>query len=70
VIAGQAMADAVGDIFGIDSTLLFEAEIDWEEARITRGVHGTDGRIVVFRDADGEVKPVQVLEVFSMRTPL
>lgn len=64
---GQALADSVSEIFGIDSSFIFEAEIDAFEARIVRGVHGTDGRLVVTRSADGAIVPVKVLEVFDMR---
>lgn len=67
---GNLMADAIHDIFGIDPSLIFEAEIDPFEARIVRGVHGSDGRICVTRDEDGDIQPVMVLEVFDMMRPL
>lgn len=68
--AGKALADCVGDIFGIDPSVIFEAEIDPEEARIVRGVHGTDGRICLAYREDGEIEPARVLEVFAMQRPL
>ena len=67
--AGKALADAVGEIFGIDPTLIFSAEIDAFEARIVRGVHDSDRRCAITRLPDGSVDAVRVLEVFDMRGP-
>lgn len=65
--AGKHLADAVGDAFGIDSGLIFEAEIDPDEARILRGGRDTNGRVLLMRDRDGDVVPAKFLEVFDMR---
>lgn len=67
---GARLADAVHEIFGIDPSLIFDAEIDPFEARIVRGVHDSEGHVCVTRDKYGEIQPVRVLEVFDMRRPV
>lgn len=71
---GQRVADAVGEIFGIDPTLIFHAEFDPRTATITRGVYGTDGRAVLMRTGDGDTwddyDAVRVVEEFDMNRRL
>lgn len=64
--AGQKLADAVGDAFGIDPTFIFYAEIEPLEARIVRGIRDSQGRCAIMVDEDGEVDAARVLEVFDM----
>lgn len=64
---GSVLADAVGDILGIDSRWIFGCEADASEITIWRGVEGSDGGPVLFLNSDGTVSDVcRVAETFDI----
>ena len=64
---GKALADAVGDIFGIDSRWIFGCDADATRITIWRGVEASDGGPAVMLNSDGTItEACQVAEEFIL----